>query len=218
MRATKCLFYVGKAKATNIASPEAILDTTTHACPTSSREKRDQEKQSAERRRRMEEEVRVARSRGWWGGSEVRHQKKPSVKSANFLPQQRPSGAPFILKNKYTSDLWKAVEKMFTNLLICLKMNVKGNQLNISLNPAPHLNWIQRPAEERESERRRWLFPPNLTPGSQKRRTLTGLRLCDQQKGREKRYLVREWQISKATYLYSRREGAFTCQVLAWGW
>lgn len=98
----------------------------------------------------MEEEVReVARSRGWWGGSEVRLQKNPSVKSANSLPLQRPSGAPFILENKYTSDLGKTSENLFTYSLICLKMNVKRNQLNI---PAPHWNWHQRPAEEQERE------------------------------------------------------------------
>lgn len=74
-------------------------------------ERRDQQKQSAKRKRRVEKEVReVAGSRGWWGGSEVRHQKNPSVKSAHFLPLQRPSQAPFILKNKYTVDLGKPVK------------------------------------------------------------------------------------------------------------
>lgn len=57
------------------------------------------------------------------------------------------------------------------------------------MNPATHLKGLQRPAEEQEREAGDFFQPD---PGSQKKSTLTGLRLCDQQKGREKRYLVRE--------------------------
>lgn len=38
------------------------------------------------------------------------------------------------------------------------------------------------------------------TQGGGGRGTLTGLRLCDQQKGREKRHLVKEWQISTSKH------------------
>lgn len=75
-----------------------------------------------------------------------------------------------------------------------------------TLNPATHLNRLHWPAEEQEGDADGFF---NLTPGSQKKRTLTGLRLCDQQKGREKRYLVREWQISKATDSYSTEKRSF---------
>lgn len=78
---------------------------------------RDEARKSREQRggegwrRRWEKEVgEVARSRGGRGGSEVRHQKNPAVKSANVLPLQRPSEKPFISENKYTSDLGKPVK------------------------------------------------------------------------------------------------------------
>lgn len=57
----------------------------------------------------------------------------------------------------------------------------------------------------------------SLTPGKRKKKPLTGLRLCDQQKGREKRYLIREWQISKGDIIYIRMRSIFGLVGWIWG-
>ena len=88
--------------------------------------------------------------------------------------------------NIKTSWLQNALHKRF---LYC----VGGNTLDQSPNVTDLFSRTRYKANK-GLEKTSDILTPKKPPGEEKERkaTLTGLRLCDQQKGREKRYLVRE--------------------------
>lgn len=204
----KSSLYVGKAKTINIACPTVTFDTRIHACSTSW-ERQGLEKQGVNRERRMEEEVRSGEEKSWrWGGPEVRHQRTHLSKVQIFSPNRVQAGCFWYWKTS-THTIWE-------NWLKHLFKNKSAEHFH-PLNPATHLNGLQRPAEEQERERSRWLF--STWPREVRRKGHLPGYVSVTSKKEERRDTWSESDKSVRQQIHTvRRKGAFTCQVLGWGW
>lgn len=139
--------------------------------------------------------------------------KEPICQKCKCSPSTETKRGAFHIEKQVHKWFGETSENLFTYLLICLKMNVKRNQLNI---PAPHWNWLQRPAEEQEREADGFF----LSTGPQEVRReghLPGyVSVTSKKEERRDTWSESDKSVRQHIYLYSRREGAFTCRPWFW--